>query len=120
MKGTSLPLVMIVPVSGVYICEINLSRVDFPEPFLPTIPKNSPACMLNEISFSTCWTRNPRIPLSQLKIVVFRLFARSVGSLKLLDIPSTCKAQSVSCIIAPTCCCGSVITPTPRSTELVS
>ncbi len=41
-RGTMRPQTSIFPVSCIAIPEINCVSVDFPEPFAPTMPKNSP------------------------------------------------------------------------------
>ena len=45
------PYFLISPLSGCIIPEIIFSNVDFPEPFVPTMPKDSPELIENVMSF---------------------------------------------------------------------
>ncbi len=50
----SVPSMKIFPLVGLSSRPIRLSKVDFPEPELPTIKTNSPSSIENETSFNAC------------------------------------------------------------------
>ena len=50
--GEMVPTVFTVPFVGLRIPEITFSKVLFPEPFKPTMPKTSPCSIVTETSFS--------------------------------------------------------------------
>ena len=50
-KEAILPFAFMLPRDGDVICDIILSRVDLPAPFLPMTPRTSPCCTSKLISF---------------------------------------------------------------------
>src|SRR4051812_19160556 len=79
----------------------HLRSVDFPDPFRPTIPRNSPSGTLNDTSCSTCSSSYP-VRRKGWSARSLSVWTRSCGMRNDLDTPSTAtvgRAASDACLI---------------------